>query len=306
MLKTLKESEMTPFFVLLDFISYLEIEKRYSKHTCVAYKKDLDGFLTSMLIETMEDLVSIKHSSVRSWMQELSEEGNSNKTINRKISALRSFFKWLRKQGTIDGNPLQKIKAPKVEKRLPNFVKESQLKREEEVVIFADDFEGKRDQLMIEMFYQTGIRLSELIGLKNEDVQAEHIKVLGKRNKERMIPISRELFEAVCAYRIERDKKVKNTPEFFVLESGFKLYPKLVYRKINNYLGKVTDLDKRSPHVLRHTFATHMLNNGAGLETLKELLGHANLSATQVYTHNSFTQLSSIYSQAHPRGRKTS
>lgn len=297
---------MTPFFVLQDFISYLEIEKRYSKHTCVAYKKDLDGFLTSMLIETMEDLVSIKHSSVRSWMQELSEEGNSNKTINRKISALRSFFKWLRKQGTIDGNPLQKIKAPKVEKRLPNFVKESQLKREEEVVIFADDFEGKRDQLMIEMFYQTGIRLSELIGLKNEDVQAEHIKVLGKRNKERMIPISRELFEAVCAYRIERDKKVKNTPEFFVLESGFKLYPKLVYRKINNYLGKVTDLDKRSPHVLRHTFATHMLNNGAGLETLKELLGHANLSATQVYTHNSFTQLSSIYSQAHPRGRKTS
>lgn len=297
---------MTPFFVLQDFISYLEIEKRYSKHTCVAYKKDLDGFLSSMLIETMEDLVSVKHSSVRSWMQELSEEGNSNKTINRKISALRSFFKWLRKQGTIDGNPLQKIKAPKVEKRLPNFVKESQLKREEEVVIFADDFEGKRDRLMIEMFYQTGIRLSELIGLKNEDVQAEHIKVLGKRNKERMIPISRELFEAVCAYRIERDKKVKNTPEFFVLESGFKLYPKLVYRKINNYLGKVTDLDKRSPHVLRHTFATHMLNNGAGLETLKELLGHANLSATQVYTHNSFTQLSSIYSQAHPRGRKTS
>lgn len=297
---------MTPFFVLQDFISYLEIEKRYSKHTCVAYKKDLDGFLTSMLIETMEDLVSVKHSSVRSWMQELSEEGNSNKTINRKISALRSFFKWLRKQGTIDGNPLQKIKAPKVEKRLPNFVKESQLKREEEVAILADDFEGKRDRLMIEMFYQTGIRLSELIGLKNEDVQAEHIKVLGKRNKERMIPISRELFEAVCAYRIERDKKVKNTPEFFVLESGFKLYPKLVYRKINNYLGKVTDLDKRSPHVLRHTFATHMLNNGAGLETLKELLGHANLSATQVYTHNSFTQLSSIYSQAHPRGRKTS
>lgn len=297
---------MTPFFVLQDFISYLEIEKRYSKHTCVAYKKDLDGFLSSMLIETMEDLVSVKHSTVRSWMQELSEEGNSNKTINRKISALRSFFKWLRKQGTIDGNPLQKIKAPKVEKRLPNFVKESQLKRDEEVVIFADDFEGKRDRLMIEMFYQTGIRLSELIGLKNEDVQAEHIKVLGKRNKERMVPISRELFEAVCAYRIERDKKVKNTPEFFVIESGFKLYPKLVYRKINNYLGKVTDLDKRSPHVLRHTFATHMLNNGAGLETLKELLGHANLSATQVYTHNSFTQLSSIYSQAHPRGRKTS
>lgn len=296
---------MTPFFVLQDFISYLEIEKRYSKHTCVAYKKDLDGFLSAMLIETMEDLISVKHTLVRSWMQELSEEGNSNKTINRKISALRSFFKWMRKQGMVEGSPLQKIKAPKVEKRLPNFVKESQLKTEKDLEIFADNFEGRRDRLMIEMFYQTGIRLSELIGLKNEDVQPEHIKVLGKRNKERIIPISKELYQHVSTYRVERAKKAQNTPEFFVLESGFKLYPKLVYRKINIYLGKVTDLDKRSPHVLRHTFATHMLNNGAGLETLKELLGHANLSATQVYTHNSFTQLSSIYSQAHPRGRKT-
>lgn len=297
---------MTPFFVLQDFISYLEIEKRYSNHTCVAYKKDLEGFIHSMLIESLEDLKSVKHGLVRSWMQELSEEGNSNKTINRKISALRSFFKWLRKQGIVEGNPLQKIKAPKVEKRLPNFVKESQLKEIQLADFFEPGFEGIRDRLMIEMFYQTGMRLSELINLKNSDVQIDSLKVLGKRNKERIIPIAKELSTLIETYRFERAKKAPNTPEFFVLESGFKLYPKLVYRKINIYLGRVTDLDKRSPHVLRHTFATHMLNNGAGLETLKELLGHANLSATQVYTHNSFTQLSSIYSQAHPRGRKTS
>jgi integrase/recombinase XerC len=158
---------------------------------------------------------------------------------------------------------------------------------------------------MFEIFYQTGIRLSELIGLKLDDVQHGQIKVLGKRNKERIIPISNSLHEQIEKYMELRQEKTKKTPELLILESGNKLYPAFAYRKINSYLGKVTTLEKRSPHVLRHTFATHMLNRGTGLETLKDLLGHANLSATQIYTHNSFAKLNSIYSQAHPRGRKT-
>ena len=195
---------------------------------------------------------------------------------------------------------MAKVSGPKSEKHLPQFVKESELKLEKLQGLFGDDFEGKRDGLMFEIFYQTGIRLSELIGLKLADVQNNQIKVLGKRNKERIIPISNSLCNQIESYIELRKEKTQNTAELLILESGKKLYPAFAYRKINSYLGKVTTLDKKSPHVLRHTFATHMLNRGTGLETLKDLLGHANLSATQVYTHNSFAKLNSIYSQAHP------
>jgi integrase/recombinase XerC len=234
---------------------------------------------------------------------DLIQSGQVNKTVNRKLSALRSFFHFLRKENVIVHNPMQKVRGPKNERRLPIFAKESELQPERITPMFTDDFDGIRDRLMLEMFYQTGIRLSELVGLKMENVTNAQIKVLGKRNKERIIPVSAELSQQMSVYIELRSGLLVKSSAFFLLKNGNKLYDKFVYRKINHYLGMATSLDKRSPHVLRHTFATHMLNNGAGLETLKDILGHANLSATQVYTHNSFAQLTKVYSHAHPRGR---
>jgi integrase/recombinase XerC len=224
--------------------------------------------------------------------------------VNRKIATLRTFFKWLRKEGRIQLNPMQKIRGPKSEKRLPVFAKESELEPSKLSPLFEKDFDGLRNELMFEVFYQTGIRLNELIELKEQDVTDQSIKVLGKRNKERIIPIAAELSKKITTYRLEKKKCIGETKTLFVLKNGNLMYPTFVYRKINLYLGLVTNLDKKSPHILRHTFATHMLNRGSGLETLKDLLGHASLAATQVYTHNSFAQLTAIYSQAHPRGTK--
>jgi integrase/recombinase XerC len=208
----------------------------------------------------------------------------------------------MKKNGWISDNPLLKINGVKAAKKLPQFAKESELNSGNSEMFFTDDFDGKRDFLMVEFFYQTGIRLSELLNLKITDVNDKTIRVLGKRNKERLIPISDELYKTYTSYLLLRQKIAPSSTNVFVLNNGNKLYPKFVYRKINNYLSFITSLDRCSPHVLRHTFATHMLNNGAGLETLKDLLGHASLSATQIYTHNSFAQLNAIYSQAHPRG----
>lgn len=285
------------------FIQYLTFEKRYSDHTTVAYDQDLLQF-ELFLEENQLDIPSVKHRNVRSWMVTLIENGISNKSVNRKLACLRTFYKWLRKEGVIEINPIQKIQGPKNEKRLPVFAKESELKTERLQGVFSDDFEGKRDELMFELFYQTGIRLSELIQLKDNDIADGRIKVLGKRNKERLIPISSTLTKKLQSFVHIKNKSLGDTPCLLVLKNGNKMYPAFVYRKINYYLSVVTSLDKKSPHVLRHTFATHMLNRGSGLETLKDLLGHANLSATQVYTHNSFAQLTNIYSQAHPRGHK--
>jgi integrase/recombinase XerC len=287
------------------FIAYLKFEKRYSEHTLKAYERDLNDFLVYADIKAINEFSTLSASYIRSWIVYLIENGLKNRSVNRKLASLRSFYKWLVKEQMIESSPMGKVNGPKSEKHLPQFVKESELKLEKIEALFEDDFEGKRDALMFELFYQTGIRLSELIGLKLDDVQHGQIKVLGKRNKERIIPISNSLHEQIEKYMELRQEKTKKTPELLILESGNKLYPAFAYRKINSYLGKVTTLDKRSPHVLRHTFATHMLNRGTGLETLKDLLGHANLSATQIYTHNSFAKLNSIYSQAHPRGRKT-
>jgi integrase/recombinase XerC len=197
-----------------------------------------------------------------------------------------------------------KITGPKTEKRLPTFVREQDISPSKLDTIFPNNVEGQRDQLLFELLYQTGIRLSELIELKKQDFNACQIKVLGKRNKERIIPLSVNLSSAISNYQKNLLGEQQASMYLFTLNNGDKIYPKLVYRKINYYLGLITSLEKKSPHVLRHTFATHMLNNGAGLETLKDILGHANLSATQVYTHNSFSQLTTIYKQAHPRGHK--
>ncbi len=295
---------MAPFFVLEDFNNYLLTEKRVSDHTITAYLNDLKQFLDFTNISTISELQEVNHQLVRSWIVELIESNIDRRSVNRKLSTLRSFYKWAQKQSLVENNPMLKVQGPKQEKRLPSFAKQSEISIEKTEAMFAQDFEGVRDHLIVEMFYQTGIRLSELIELKQKDVSLRNIKVLGKRNKERIIPISDELNTLIQKYLEFKKQMGIDSFYFYVLQNGNKLYPKFVYRKINYYLGSVTSLDKKSPHVLRHTFATHMLNNGAGLETLKDLLGHANLSATQVYTHNSFAQLNNIYSQAHPRGHK--
>ncbi|MBI1837180.1 MAG: tyrosine-type recombinase/integrase [Flavobacteriia bacterium] len=295
---------MTPFFVIEKFINYLETEKRFSEHTVIAYKKDIEQFLEFTEIEKEENITEITVSIIRAWIVKLFDLHISKKSINRKLSTLRTFFKWLMKEGLISTNPTSKLQGVKAEKRLPSFAKISEMNKEVGSEIFNDDYDGIRNRLIVEVFYQTGIRLSELITLNEKNISKETIKVIGKRKKERIIPISENLFSLIVTYNDLKKSMVLYGETFFLLKNGNKMYPKLVYRIINNYLGYVTNLDKCSPHVLRHTFATHMLNNGAGLETLKDLLGHANLSATQIYTHNSFTQLTNIYSQAHPRGHK--
>ena len=295
---------MAPFFLLNEFIQYLTSEKRFSEHTCIAYRKDIEQFLEFAGTSSQSEIEEVNSRLIRGWMVTLLEGEYTATSVNRKLSSLRTYFKWLLRQGIIKVNPLQAIVGPKNQKRLPSFAQKKEMDETQIQLLFDDDFDGCRDHLMFEVLYQTGIRSSELVNLKETNVQKDKIKVLGKRNKERLIPISGELFKLIEQYRDLRRPIVTNQDCFFLLKSGKKLYPKFVYRKINSYLGKATELKKKSPHVLRHTFATHMLNNGASLEVLKELLGHANLSATQIYTHNSFSQLTNIYSQSHPRGHK--
>ena len=290
--------------MLTNFIGYLTFEKRYSHHTICAYQNDLVQFIDFACIKKIEEFNEINTPTIRGWVVDLFDKKKTAKSINRKLAALRTFFKWLRKEGLVFSNPMSKIQGPKNEKRLPAFAKESELYPEKLDVLFNDSIEGMRDKLMFELFYQTGIRLNELIELRVSNFLDDAIKVIGKRNKERIIPISSSLSDLLKAYLTQKNKVFGESIFVFSQKLGKKMYPMLVYRRINQYLSVATNLDKKSPHVLRHTFATHMLNRGTGLETLKDLLGHANLSATQVYTHNSFAQLTNIYSQAHPRGDK--
>jgi integrase/recombinase XerC len=290
--------------MLDNFIIYLTTEKRYSQHTIDAYERDLGQFIRYAEITKIIEFNELSSTFIRGWIVQLFEENRKAKSINRKLAALRTFYKWLRKEELVSFNPMAKIQGPKNEKRLPAFAKESELQTEKLDDLYTDSLEGKRDKLIFELFYQTGIRLSELIDLRTQNTSNESIKVIGKRNKERIIPISKELHHQINSYLQTKNQHLGESPFVFSLKFGKKLYPMLVYRIINRYLSIATNLDKTSPHVLRHTFATHMLNRGTGLETLKDLLGHANLSATQVYTHNSFAQLNSIYSQTHPRGGK--
>jgi len=292
---------MTPFF-MSSFLVYLKIEKRYSIHTIVAYEKDVEQFLDFSGISNLKELTDVTSLLVRGWIVSLFDGEFSNRTINRKLSSLRTYFKWLLREGKVESNPLLKVRGPKSDKKLPSFARVSEMKESKLDELYLLNFEGKRDRLIIELFYQTGMRLSELINLKNTDVEVDRLKVLGKRSKERIIPISKALSLMIESFKNEKLIYNLTNEYLIVLKTDKKIYSKLVYRIINTYLGLVTDLDRCSPHVLRHTFATHLLNNGAGLETLKDLLGHSSLSSTQVYTHNSFEQIKSIYSQAHPRG----
>ena len=289
------------------FIQYLSSEKRYSSHTVSAYQNDLEQFFN--FLESNYEVLSaseINHQMIRAWIMELIDNKISGRSVNRKLSSLKTFFRYLRKNNLVTVNPMLKILPPKTNKALPEFVSNEQMNLLLDDVNFEEDFEGKRDRLIIEMFYFTGIRLAELVGLTNADVDLEkkQIKVLGKRNKERIIPFGNILERSIVAYISEREKMtgtVRAEQAFFTTKKGLKIYKKLVYRVVNSYLSKVSTLKKKSPHILRHTFATHMLNNGADLNAIKELLGHANLSATQVYTHNTIDKLKSIYNQAHPR-----
>ena len=292
--------------MLQQFEQFLKTEKRFSEHTILAYRTDLSQFLNFSQIENLSDMNEVNHQLIRSWIIDLNENGYKNKSINRKLASLRSYFKWLFKNGYVKQNPSVKIQGPKQTKKIPVFAKESDIEPQKLNIVFGTDFSGVRDRLLFELLYQTGIRLSELIELRRDQTTDNNIKVVGKRNKERIIPISEELATQIKEYKELSDWSVIDHPYLLTLDNGNKLYPKFVYRKINRYLSLATSLDVNSPHILRHTFATHLLNNGAGLETLKDLLGHASLAATQIYTHNSFAQLTKIYSSAHPRGRKKS
>tara|TARA_B100000161_G_C33520669_1_gene400945 strand:+ start:132 stop:1013 length:882 start_codon:yes stop_codon:yes gene_type:complete len=287
-----------------NYLDYLLLVKRYSSHTVKAYRTDLKLFESYL-----KDIYSISidkanHAMIRSWLVKELNKGNSARTVNRKITTLKSFYKYLFKEQKIKQNPTSRISYSKTSKKLPQFVGLSDMNELLDKLKFEENFSGFRDKLIIEVFYSTGIRLSELINIKSKDVDClkSQIKVLGKRNKERLIPLTKELQKSIEGYMILRNKqKVIDRSYLFLTDSGKKLNPSMVYRKVNKILNNVTTLEKKSPHVLRHTFATHMLNNGADLNVIKELLGHASLSATQVYTHNSIDQLKEIFKNAHPR-----
>ena len=289
-----------------DFLKYLQFEKRYSLHTVISYTTDLNQFVEYCKVQQPEIDISIAdHKLIRSWIVSLMENNNSTFTVNRKISVLKSFFKFLQKEGIVEGNPLVKVISPKNKKRLPSFLEQDSINELIDYGDFGDTFDGIRNRLIIELFYATGMRLSELTGLKNEniDLSSMQLKVLGKRNKERIIPFHHKLCDSIKEYWSEKKRypELNITEYFFVTSKGNKLYEKLVYRVVHQYLALITTIDKKSPHVLRHTFATHMLNNGADLNAIKELLGHSSLVATQIYTHNSFEKLKTVYKQAHPR-----
>ena len=284
------------------FLEYLEFEKRYSKHTIVSYKTDLLQFDTYLSVVFEVGVEDATHVMIRSWMVTLVESGISSRTINRKKSTLQVFYKYLKAKVLIQESPMQKVVAPKVEKRLPHYVKKQDMESLFSEVEFTNDFFGSRDRLILELFYSTGMRLSELVELKEGSVLEDSIKVVGKRNKERVIPITSVMKGKIIDYiRLKRNEFPESTQSLFVTDKGEKLYQKFVYRKVKQYLSLVTSQGKKSPHVLRHTFATHMLDNGAELNAIKEMLGHASLSATQVYTHNSIEKLKNVYKQAHPR-----
>lgn len=286
-----------------DFLSYLKNEKRYSSHTIKAYENDLAQFLV-FLDEVYGEVNPLKAFplALRSWVVTLLDEGLSARSVNRKISTLKSYYKFHKREGDIDSLPTAQLQSPKQKKPLPSFLKESEMDLLLDQFQFEEGFSGLRDRILIEMLYSSGMRLSELIELQliDLDLGSQNVKVLGKQNKERIIPLHQGLIVLLKTY-IDKRSELAKTAQLIVTDKGKKIYPKFVYRKVNYYLGQVTSLSKKSPHVLRHTFATHMLNNGADLNTIKEILGHANLSATQVYTHNSIEKLKHIYKQAHPR-----
>jgi integrase/recombinase XerC len=294
--------------VIQPFLDYLKFQKRYSQHTIVSYQNDLTSFFDFTFSSFGEmPLNEITASFVRTWLASLKEQGMESRSINRKISTLKSFFKFQLKEGKLMLSPMTTIISPKNKKRLPQYVEEKGTEILFKYVEFEDGWKGRTESLVMHLFYNTGIRQAELVGLKESQIDKSNnqIKVLGKGNKERVIPVSRELMNLAVTYIQDKRKDFEKFDAEYVLinEKGKKLYPRYVYSLVKKYLSAkdVTTIDKRSPHVLRHTFATHLMNNGADINAVKELLGHSSLAATQVYTHNTIDKLKDIYKKAHPK-----
>ena len=287
------------------FLDYLRYERNYSEKTVLAYGEDISQLQEFAQEEIGEfNPLEVKPELIRGWIVSLMDRGYTSTSVNRKLSSLRSFYKYLLRQGEVSVDPLRKITGPKNKKPLPSFLKESEMNKLLDDTDFGEGFKGCRDRLIIEVFYATGMRLSELIGLDDKDVDfsASLLKVTGKRNKQRLIPFGDELKEAMFEYVDVRNKVISvKSDAFFVRENGERLYKNLVYNLVKRNLSKVVTLKKRSPHVLRHTFATTMLNNDAELCAVKELLGHSSLATTEIYTHTTFEELKKVYKQAHPR-----
>ncbi|WP_121809098.1 tyrosine-type recombinase/integrase [Mucilaginibacter kameinonensis] len=297
------------------FIQYIKYEKRYSVHTVSAYQSDLDQFVRFLnnpggADPTPEPVIThpsqVSYHDIRNWMVELLDQKLTGRSVNRKMATLRKYFKFLLQEGIVETNPTSRIHSQKIAKTLPVVVEDARLtKMLDSDDVFTNDFPGLRDKLVIEMLFGTGIRLAELLGVKEQDLNLDGgvVKVLGKRNKERIIPINNELKILLPQYlELKKNQNFNNNSfTFIVTNKGADAYPKLIYLIVQKYLSNISTQNKRSPHVLRHTFATTMLNNGADLNSIKELLGHANLSATQIYTHNSVERLKSIYKLAHPK-----
>lgn len=294
--------------LITSFIEYLDLEKKYAANTLTFYQKDLKEFQVFMANEfDLEDLSQVHYGLIRSWIVSLVDKGLNNKSINRKLSSLKSFYKFLLKTAVIDENPMAKHKALKTEKNVHSVFSEKEINKAIETIDFSD-FEGVRDRAIIELFYTTGIRRSELINVQLVDIDfyKETVKVTGKRNKERIIPLLPSTIDVLKTYLEVRTKWVQRQEEstLFITKKGVKINQTLVYRIINTYFSRVSTKDKKSPHILRHSFATHLLTNGADLNAIKELLGHSSLASTQVYTQNSIAHLKKVYAQTHPRNKE--
>lgn len=289
---------------LQPFLDYLKFEKRYSQHTLISYQNDLEQFFAYLASQfDAPVLENISAMFVRSWLAEMKEEEITSKTINRKISSLKSFFKYEIRTGNLTQSPMVSITAPKISKRLPVFVEQKDMATLFEYVEFTDDWKGRTERLALLLFYNTGMRLSELVNLKESQLDAPNsqVKVLGKGNKERIIPVSKELSDDIQRYISEKPMRKELIYNVFVTEKGRPLQARSVYSFVKQHLAQVTTIDKKSPHILRHTFATHLMNNGADLNAVKELLGHSSLAATQVYTHNTIEKLKEVFKKAHPK-----
>ncbi|SMD41794.1 integrase/recombinase XerC [Aquiflexum balticum DSM 16537] len=293
--------------MLDSFINYLEYEKRASRHTVLAYRKDLDQFSEFYQLSfEKEDISNAEHPEIRAWIVDLVEQNLSPTSINRKIATLRSFYKFLMRSGVITKDPTYKLRALKSPKRLPEFVQEEAMDKILDELEYEPSFDGQRDRMVMEFLYLTGVRLSELLELKWRDIdlQSDAVKVFGKRKKERMIPLTNRLKKNIISYKKVFEETfpfVDQSDYFIVINNKEQAYPMKIYRIVKHYLNLFAQTTKRSPHLLRHTFATHLLNKGADLNAVKDLLGHANLAATQVYTHNSMEKLKAVFEQAHPK-----
>lgn len=294
---------------LKPFTDYLLLEKNYSVNTITSYKKDLESFGEFILKEYQTDSIDqVNYQQIRNWIVSLVDSGISNRSINRKISSLNSYYKFLQKIDVVGTNPLAKHKALKTNKKVQIPFSQQELSTVLDELALETDFEGLRNKLIVELFYATGIRRIELIQIKLNDIDLHNktLKVLGKRNKERYIPLISSVIDTLNAYMIERNSMnlIIDKNYLFLTKKGLKIYETLVYRIINDYFSKASSKVKRSPHILRHSFATHLLNQGANLNAVKELLGHSSLAATQVYTHNNIAELKKVYSNTHPRSKK--